>query len=304
MIESCSVPAEKISIAYEKLGSVGGTDYYHQTLVYEKANGEKYFATAVASSSPKGGILSQLSGLFSSPVSAVTGSESAFGTLKTYSGPLSSLSKAEQEHWFGPSDAPYPSRTVASGDDLSGQWQKIQLSYLKTGAANLSYSPLTQNSNSTATTALNSAGVTPAKTDYWSPAADNFLSDGDSSVSPGPLNVISLKNKIACTGCPIPNALLVTSQLTVLNEGPQRATIADCIPMVNVMPFGPCAFTPAPPSPSGGPCIPKPVGMWKPGSATTFVAKIPALRQTDTLQCGMGGTIMVLFPGQTKYLVK
>jgi hypothetical protein len=297
--------AETISIAYEKLGSFGGDDYYHQTLVYENSAGEKQFATAVASDSPGGGILKQLSAVLSSPVSAFSGSGSAFGELKTYSGNLSALSQAEQDHWFGASDSPYPTRVVAGGADLSGQWREIQLSYMKIGAAKLTYSPLTQNSNSTASTALKSAGITPDNTQYWSPASGKIIDAGDSSGGGGggPLNVVSLKNKIACTGCPIPNSLIVTSQPAALNESAQRATIADCAPMVNIMPFGPCAFTPAPPSPSGGPCIPKPVGMWKPGSTTTLVANIPALRQTDTLQCASGGTIMVIFPGQGRYLV-
>ena len=116
-----------------------------------------------------------------------------------------------------------------------------------------------------------------------------------------PLQVINAQNMIVCTGCPIPQPLTVTSNQTVFASKQLCATIADCIPMVNIMPFGPCAFTPAPPSPSGGPCSPKPVGMWSPGSPTTSHQKIPALRQTDTLQCGSGGTISIMQPGQMQY---
>jgi hypothetical protein len=114
----------------------------------------------------------------------------------------------------------------------------------------------------------------------------------------GPLQVINATNLIACTGCPIPHPLIVTSQANVFTLYQLCATIADCIPMVNLLPFGPCALTPLPPSPSGGPCIPKPTGLWSPGSPTTTYDGIPALRQTDILQCGTGGTISVLSPGQ------
>ena len=116
---------------------------------------------------------------------------------------------------------------------------------------------------------------------------------------PGPLQVIDALNSIICTGCPKPQPLKVTSQFNVFCENQLCATIADCIPMVNIMPFGPCAFTPAPPSPSGGPCIPKPTGMWQPGSeAIATYDGIKALRIVDTLQCAMGGTIMVANAGQ------
>ncbi len=74
--------------------------------------------------------------------------------------------------------------------------------------------------------------------------------------------------------------------------------------MVNILPFGPCAFTPLPPSPSGGPCIPKPVGMWKPGSMHTTDQGIKSLRQVDTLQCGSGGTISIAYAGQNTVFVK
>jgi hypothetical protein len=130
----------------------------------------------------------------------------------------------------------------------------------------------------------------------------------DDSSSPsgggGPLQVINATNLIVCTGCPVPLPLTVTSQPNVECQSQLCATIADCIPIVNVPIFGPCLFTPAPPSPSGGPCIPKPVGPWSPGSPTTTYDGIPALRETDTLQCAMGGRISVIFPGQVIFEVE
>jgi predicted kinase len=120
----------------------------------------------------------------------------------------------------------------------------------------------------------------------------------------GPLLVIDNLNLIICTGCPKPQPLKVTMNQSTFTSGQLEATIADCVPMVNILPFGPCVFTPLPPSPSGGPCIPKPVGMWGPGSLPTSDQKIRSLRQVDTLQCGSGGTISVSFAGQNSVFVK
>jgi hypothetical protein len=126
---------------------------------------------------------------------------------------------------------------------------------------------------------------------------------GSSSGNPNELQVIDAKNLMICTGCPAPQVLTVTSTKTVNCADQLCATIADCIPMVNIKPFGPCAFTPAPPSPSGGPCVPAPVGKWQPGSAMTTHEDNPALRKSDTLPCALGGTISIAVPGQTKTFV-
>ena len=119
-----------------------------------------------------------------------------------------------------------------------------------------------------------------------------------------PLQVINATNMIVCTACPKPQPLIVTMQQNVFASDELCATIADCEPMVNIMPFGPCALTPLPPSPSGGPCIPKPAGTWLPGSPTTNYDGIKALRITDTLQCMTGGTISILEPGQPELMVE
>lgn len=125
-----------------------------------------------------------------------------------------------------------------------------------------------------------------------------------STPSAAPLQVIDNKNMIVCTGCPKPQPPKVTMNQTVYCHDELSATIADCIPMVNIKPFGPCLFTPLPPSSSGGPCIPKPVGMWSPGASMTTHQQIPALRVTDTLQCGSGGTITITFAGQVTTVVE
>ncbi len=97
---------------------------------------------------------------------------------------------------------------------------------------------------------------------------------------------------IQCTGSPAPGVLTVIPAGRPMVNGQAVANITDAAPMVNIKPFGPCAFTPAPPSPSGGPCIPKTVA-WTPGKPTVMIGGQPVVTQTSTCQCGSGGTIMV-----------
>ena len=115
---------------------------------------------------------------------------------------------------------------------------------------------------------------------------------------PSRLQVINTRNLIVCTGCPKPQPLVVTSQMGTTCEGELSATVADCAPMVNLAPFGPCLFTPLPPSSSGGPCVPKPVGQWTPGALSTTYEGLRALRRQDILPCAAGGVISVVQPGQ------
>ena len=114
-----------------------------------------------------------------------------------------------------------------------------------------------------------------------------------------PLQVIDKQNKIICDAGSTPQALLVTSQSHVFELHELCATIADCIATKNIPSFGSCTHTPAPPSSSGGPCVPNPSSApWSPGSSTTTYDGFKALRKTDTLTCATGGTISVQEPGQ------
>jgi predicted Zn-dependent protease len=178
---------ETIKVYFEPLGSIAGDTFNHETIVYTNSSGEQFIATSYASNSgPSGSSVANLS----EAASAVTsGSSSVYGTLITQWGPASGMSQADLAHWLGSPDAPYQSQTVATGADLSQQWSTITGAYFQIGEQGLTYSPMTENSNSAASTALTAAGVDlPTGTDisggYWSPAAGVTLPTSWTQASP------------------------------------------------------------------------------------------------------------------------
>jgi hypothetical protein len=98
---------------------------------------------------------------------------------------------------------------------------------------------------------------------------------------------------IQCVACPAPGVLTVLPTGQVMAGNQPVATIQDAKPMVNIKPFGPCALTPLPPSPSGGPCVPK-TTVWTPGSPITTIGGQPIVTQTSQCMCASGGVIMVV----------
>jgi|GEM_PF-4230197 len=81
-----------------------------------------------------------------------------------------------------------PSEVVASAADLSAQWNTIVTAENEVFSENLAYSPLTQNSNSVATTAITAAGLAPPAdtglfSDHWAPASGNVLATPMTSAS-------------------------------------------------------------------------------------------------------------------------
>ena len=111
--------------------------------------------------------------------------------------------------------------------------------------------------------------------------------------------------------CPlaIPNGtpkLSIDPSRQVLIKGALAANIMDFKPGLNIPPMGQCTtmsnpavaaataaklgvFTPAP-------CVPLPIGPWKPGKPDVLIENFPALLSTDTLSCTWGGVISIL-PG-------
>jgi Domain of unknown function (DUF4280) len=97
----------------------------------------------------------------------------------------------------------------------------------------------------------------------------------------------------------------------MLTSDEPAANINDHVPMVNIMPFGMCmspsnpAFTSAT-SAAGGtptpvPCTPATPAPWVTGAISNPVILdgAPALDDISTLQCTLGGTITISYPGET-----
>ncbi len=86
--------------------------------------------------------------------------------------------------------------------------------------------------------------------------------------------------------------------------------ITDCVPLVNIMPFGACTSLSNPTVAAATaaalgvltpmPCIPVPAGTWLPGAPTVTLKGPPALDQSSKLMCSWGGIIEVINPGQFK----
>ena len=159
---------ETIQVVYKPVAANG----FHETLVYTATNGHQEFASAYASNtSPQG---SPAADLVEAASAAHNHTASPYGTLKAESGDAANLDI------FGPPGARLQTETVATGANLSSQWAKIKEAYHDVDAGRFTYSPLTQNSNSTASTAMVAAGIRPPTDNgmlghHWTPAADNIL---------------------------------------------------------------------------------------------------------------------------------
>ena len=112
---------------------------------------------------------------------------------------------------------------------------------------------------------------------------------------------------LQCTMGVAPSPLTVLPQNQVL-AGTPVANIMDCVPMMNIMPFGMCS-SPANPVVAAAtaaalgvltpmPCIPMPAGPWVPGAPKVLVGNMPAVDMTCKLVCAWGGAISITAPGQ------
>jgi hypothetical protein len=94
----------------------------------------------------------------------------------------------------------------------------------------------------------------------------------------------------------------------VMGKGGPMGSIADCVPFMNIMPYGVCnsilnpvtaaltaaafgALTP-------GPCIPTPAGAWIPMKPTVMTKCGPILNSDSMLICAYGGVIKIMMPAQ------
>lgn len=155
---------DTIAIYYTPLAStkvagiVGLGEAYHLAIVYTDGAGRSYGA----SSGPSNHMTAQtpylaLSAVFASAMNV----PSAFGTLISDPANNHPFTKGRPDDYYTQDDEgdPYPSFVVLRGEDLSARWQRILRTYVKIGSMGLTYSPISQNSNSMAGAALREAGI-------------------------------------------------------------------------------------------------------------------------------------------------
>ncbi len=158
---------ETLAVYYSPLDStrvaryVGLGTAYHMALVYTDRDG----VSRAVSSGPSNLAVPQTPEYALSAVFASFDEQpSAFGTLVAdpkNDTPFVEGSAADFYTMDGGGRF-YSHTTVLRGADLSARWQSILHTYARADAMKLTYSPVTQNSNSLAATALRRAGVTLA----------------------------------------------------------------------------------------------------------------------------------------------
>ena len=179
---------ESITVYFEPLGQVGGVTYYHETLIYTNSAGVSQYLTSGPSGSftPTGNV-NALSQMSAASDNQATNQPSAWGTLQAApvgivpSGGIEGLTTSDTSN----PNATYASTIIATCTDLSAQWSTMVSTAQQISSQNLTYSPLTQNSNSMANSAIYAAGLTPLTSEdtgmlssHWAPGAGNILVDG------------------------------------------------------------------------------------------------------------------------------
>lgn len=115
----------------------------------------------------------------------------------------------------------------------------------------------------------------------------------------------------SCSFGTSPSSLMITPENKCMTSSP-IATIADNIPMKNIMPFGMCSSmaNPAVASATAAamgvltpqPCVPVVMSFWLPGSSKLFIGGKNALTSDSKVNCMYGGVISIINAGQTKII--
>jgi len=110
--------------------------------------------------------------------------------------------------------------------------------------------------------------------------------------------LVTMGAQLTCASGTAPSVLAVVAP-TVTGEVKPTANIMDSVPMTNIMPFGTCNVLTAAASGVPTPCVPA-TTPWAPGSPTVMVRGQPALNNSSTCTCSIGGVISISMPGSTK----
>lgn len=119
---------------------------------------------------------------------------------------------------------------------------------------------------------------------------------------------------LKCSFGAAPSTMVVTPENKVMGTMAPIATIADQVPMKNIMPFGMCS-SPSNPTVIAAtaaalgvltpmPCVPVIAAPWTPGAPTVKLKVLPALGATSKCMCNWAGVIEVVVPGQVKAVAK
>jgi hypothetical protein len=111
--------------------------------------------------------------------------------------------------------------------------------------------------------------------------------------------LVTMGAQLQCTQGSAPSVLAVPAAI-VTGEVKPAANIMDSIPVTNILPFGTCTVLTSAASGVPTPCVPATAGPWAPGSPTVMVRGQPALNNTSTCTCTIGGVISIANPGTTK----
>ena len=156
---------ETLRIYYTPLAStevsrfVGFGTAYHMAIVYTDGAGHSF---GVSSGPSNLAAQQSPSHALSALISMASDTPSAFGTLVADPHNNTRFTIGDRGDYYtrdGQQHA-YPHSLVVRGRNLSAQWATIVSTYAQVDKLNLTYSPISQNSNSMAATALRRAGLT------------------------------------------------------------------------------------------------------------------------------------------------
>lgn len=120
------------------------------------------------------------------------------------------------------------------------------------------------------------------------------------------LAVVAHISLIKCSFGTAPTPLFIEGR-TVKAEFMLMGNIMDCVPLLNILPFGMCSAptNPAVIAAAGAPvpCIPVTTSPWISEALTVLVQGFPALDETSFLMCDWLGIITIMEPGNVTVMV-
>ena len=175
-------PAETLAVYYTPLKSTEGARQvgfgmaYHMAIVYTDHTGRSYGVSAIPSNLKT----PQTPGnMFNAVFDTADNRPSTFGLLVAEANNNRAFVKngAGDYYTHDKQGHAYPRSLVMRGTNLSAQWASIVWTYARISKLGLTYSPMTQNSNSMAGTALRRAGIGLdfSSNTYFTPGAFNPL---------------------------------------------------------------------------------------------------------------------------------